>query len=104
STSATETTTFASTSQQGLTVTASNQSTFTTDPKVGGPGSGDIIVFLENAKLCRFSSSGSPLKLTVIGWDDESTCHVSDLRTRQGGHTTLDQNTIQALLNLDPFV
>jgi hypothetical protein len=104
STSATETKGTAFTDQQGLTVTASKQSTFTTDPKVGGPGSGDIIAFLENAKLCWFSSGGSPLKLTLIGWDDESTCHVSDLLTRQGGHTTLDQNTIQALLKLDPFV
>ena len=102
SVSGTETQGTTVTNQHSQTVTNSTQDTVTTNPNGGGPGSSDIMYFLKNARLCWFSTGG-PVQLALLGWDQSEYVDVSMLK-HQPGKPGLDQKTAQALLALDPFV
>jgi len=102
SSSATETQSVTATSQQSLTLTASNQQTITTNAANGGPGSGDVIVYLKNPKLAWVVDGAGPLRVTVFGHDGIGLTSVGFMKS--GGQTDLDAATTNALLALDPFV
>jgi hypothetical protein len=102
STSATETKGTTVTNQKTLTITNSSQTSISTDPTSGGPGKGDVLYLLKNAKLCWYADGG-PLKLALLGWDEDVIVSVSYLQSH-GAQMGFDTATIQALLNLDPFV
>ena len=91
-----------STQQKVLTLTITEQQTVTTSGQSGGPGSGDLIYYLTNARLCWFANNGL-LQLALLGWDRVASVSAGFLRS-QGAQSGLDPATIQALLALDPFV
>jgi hypothetical protein len=102
STSATETKGTTVTNQNSLTVTMGTTNTVATSPTAGGPGQGDIIYFLKNARVCWFSQ-GNTMKLALLGWDADEVVTAAFLK-QQGTQHGLDQKTVDALLKLDPFV
>jgi hypothetical protein len=79
--------------------------TIDTGENQGGPGIGDIISFLKNAKLVWLAPNGR-LTLALLGYDGIVDIGVNFLKTHLGNtaKTGLDRDTGQALLNLDPFV
>ncbi len=91
-----------SSNQHVLTLMITQQDTVTTNPQSGGPGSGDLVSYLVNARLCWFAYNGV-FQLALLGWDAVSSMSVATLKTK-GAQTGLDPVTIQALLALDPFV
>jgi hypothetical protein len=91
-----------STQQKVLTLTITEQQTVTTSSQSGGPGSGDLIFYLTNARLCWFANDGL-LQLALLGWDRVASVSAGFLQN-QGTQSGLDPATIQALLALDPFV
>jgi hypothetical protein len=91
-----------SSNQRVLTLMITQQDTVTTNPQSGGPGIGDLVSFLVNARLCWFAYNGV-FQLALLGWDAVSSMSVATLKTK-GAQTGLDPATIQALLALDPFV
>jgi hypothetical protein len=91
-----------STQQRVLTMTITEQETITTSAQSGGPGSGDLIFYLANARLCWFVHNGA-LQLALLGWDRVASVSVGFLKS-QGAQSGLNAATIQALLALDPFV
>lgn len=77
-----------------------------TDVNNGGPGIGDVICFLRNARLVWLASSGR-VTLTLLGYDNGPfQIGVGFLKSNLGSmeKTGLDRETGQALLDLDPFV
>jgi hypothetical protein len=67
-----------------------------------GPGKGDIISVLANARLVWMAEDGE-LTLALLGFDSIKTFAVQDMITNPA-QTGLDAATIQELLKLDPFV
>jgi hypothetical protein len=88
--------------QNVLTFTVTTQNTLSTNPQSGGPGSGDIIYFLKNARLCWFANNGV-LHLALLGWDTSSGFVAQTLRNSPA-QAGLNPATAQALLAIDPFV
>ena len=88
--------------QHVVTLTLTEQQTVTTNAQSGGPGSGDLIFYLANVRLCWFANNGS-VQLALLGWDHVASVSTGLLRT-QGAQSGLDPATIQSLLALDPFV
>jgi hypothetical protein len=91
-----------SSNQQVLSLTFSQQQTVTTSAASGGPGSGDKIYYLVNARLCWFFHNRT-LQLALLGYDRVAPITVEFLKN-QGAQSGLPATAIQALLALDPFV
>lgn len=90
-----------SSKQNVLTFTVTTQNTLTTNPQSGGPGSGDIIYFLKNARLSWFANNGV-LHLALLGWD-RSSGFVAETLRNSPAQAGLNPATAQALLGIDPF-
>jgi hypothetical protein len=67
-----------------------------------GPGKGDVIVALINARLVWYAEDGN-LTLGLLGFDKVGTWAVQDL-VANPAQTGLDATTVEELLKLDPFV
>ena len=93
------------TTTHSVAVTVSDQQIITTDGNGGGPGHGDLIVYLKNMKLCWFVNGNGPLQIAVLGHDGFAIASADFLKTGlTSGVDGLDPATIKALLALDPFV
>lgn len=84
-------------SQNSLTTTITEASEFDTSPGLG-PGVGDYICCLKNARFCWLAWNGQ-LTLSFLGSDALNPYTVSALPS-----VGFDPITLQALLALDPFV
>jgi hypothetical protein len=87
--------------QHVVTLTFTEQQTLTTNTQNGGPGTGDMIFYLANVRVCWFVNNGS-VQLALLGWDHVASVSTGSLKT-QGAQSGLDPATIQSLLALDPF-
>lgn len=92
-----------SSNQSVLTLTISASEDVTTSAQSGGPGNGDLIYFLKNARLCWFTQGG-PLQLALLGCDGIGSITAGFLKSQQSAQSGLGPATIQALLALDTFV
>lgn len=90
-----------------LTLKFSQTETFDTKPNDGGPGIGDVILYLKNAKFLWLAINGK-LSLMMLGYEGNFAKHIGvDFLRRNLANknaTGLDYDVAQALLNLDPFV
>ena len=100
--SATETSGVTVSREGTLTITLTGTDTVTTLPSSGGPGQGDVICFLLNAKICWFAYH-KKFQLVLFGYDAIARVSAAQL-LNQSAHLGLDAATVQALLDLDPFV
>lgn len=104
---ATETRGYAEARGTSLTLKYSQSEKFDTSPNDGGPGFGDVIVYLKNVKFLWFVNENI-LKLTMLGCDGNmpKLIGVDFLRKNLGdiNKTGLDYGVGKALLDLDPFL
>ncbi len=100
SVSAAETTGAVVTKDHDLSVVDIKQRTFDTDLNDGGPGIGDMILYLKNAKLVWLAEGGT-LKLALLGYEMLENSSAKALRNQE---STLDSEVINNLLQLDPFI
>jgi hypothetical protein len=100
SVSATKTTGTVVTQDHDLAIVDIRQTAFNSEPNDGGPGVGDVIFYLKNAKLV-WLTEGGVLRLALLGYERLEFPSVKYLRTQE---TALDSATINSLLQLDPFV
>ena len=77
-----------------------------------GPGAGDVIVYLKNARMVWMAGGGG-VRLAFLGADKQVSTTVKELKNELPGLTSptsrsqrfgLDRATIEALLATDPFV
>lgn len=105
--SATETTGYAETRQSALMLKSSVEQSYSTEPNDGGPGIGDIIIYLKNVKFLWLVNGGQ-LKLTLLGCEGNRPkligVYFLKRNLQNKTMTGLDPSVGQALLNLDPFV
>ncbi|MBL8241868.1 MAG: hypothetical protein JNM66_30870 [Bryobacterales bacterium] len=100
--SATETDSVSTVTETSMTLSISREQTISTTAASGGPGRGDLIYYLKNAKLAWFATSVGRVKVTVFGHDGLGVTSVGFLK--DGGETDLDAATVEEFLKLDPFV
>jgi hypothetical protein len=87
-----------------LSLTFTEQQKVTTTPDAGGPGSGDLIYYLVNVRLCWVADNGT-LHLALLGCDSNEVASISvGFLRNHGAQTGLSPAAIQSLLALDPFV
>jgi hypothetical protein len=82
--------------EETLRTTFQTQDSWSTGECDGGPGVGDIIVYLSNVKMLWVVYNGN-FTLTPLGWDGEHSHSV------QWISENLDAELAQELLKLDPF-
>lgn len=82
--------------QKTLRTTFTTTDSWSTGECDGGPGIGDIIVYLSNLKILWIAYNGS-LILTPLGWDGEHSHSVQWIREN------MDTEFVEELLKLDPF-
>jgi hypothetical protein len=69
-----------------------------------GPGKGDLIYFLKNARVVWVANDGEA-KLTLLGWDERWSRPVGALKDQTDNEPSgLRREDIIALFSLDPFV
>jgi hypothetical protein len=100
--SAAETESVSTVTEASLTLSISREQTISTTAASGGPGRGDLIYYLKNARLAWFATSVGRVKVTVFGHDGLGVTSVGFLK--DGGETDLDAATVAEFLKLDPFV
>ncbi len=101
-----ETKGYASASGTSLTLMYSEKVTYDTGPNDGGPGFGDVILYLKNAKFL-WLFNGQELKLTLLGCEGNGVKEIGIRYLRENlrdkTKTGLDYEAGLALLKLDPF-
>jgi hypothetical protein len=93
------------TSESELGVLVQEGESISTGQNDGGPGEGDVIHFLRNARLVWLANGGG-ITLALLGYDAKATRTARFLRDNldEPEVTGLDRDTAEALLALDPFV
>jgi hypothetical protein len=99
--SSSQTTGTSVTGEHSLGMIGSQQLAVTTDSK-SGPGSGDVIHFLHNARLV-WLADGSDVHLALLG-QDRNVAHSVRTLQLSAGELGLEPEELAALLSLDPFV
>ena len=91
------------TERHKLSLTSMEQNGYTTSAHEG-PGRGDRILFLKNARLVWLCNGGK-LSVALLWYDGTATMTVGFLKDNMdNGKTGLEADTIHSLLQLDPFV
>jgi hypothetical protein len=102
STSATETKGTKVTTANELSLSTGQTDVFTTSAHQG-PGRGDRLIYLKNARMLWIVANGS-LELTLLGHTGISAVTVGYLQDNVKGLPGLNEETIRSMLSLDPLV
>ena len=92
------------TNEHTLAITDAVVTNISTGANDGGPGVGDLIYFLKNARLVWLASDG-PIRLALLGYEGVAFRTAGFLKENvDTGASGLSRETAEALLALDPFV
>ncbi|MEZ4886310.1 MAG: hypothetical protein R3E32_16360 [Chitinophagales bacterium] len=92
------------TNDGSLSISETIQNGFSTGANDGGPGVGDLIVYLQNVEMAWVAVNGE-ISLTLLNYERVSINSVQFLKAHLTNHPSgLTQETVQNLLKLDPFV
>ncbi len=91
------------TSGGSLAITEVVQNGFTTGTNDGGPGVGDLIVYLKDVEMAWLSENGN-ISLALLNYDRTVVNSVQFLKQNMNNHPNgISAESVQQLLKLDPF-